>query len=205
MKSQRISAAGFVLVGGQSRRMGRDKALLEFAGKPMLLRVADLLQPYAEEVTLLGPVSQYSQFGFPILPDACPGRGPLGAIYTGLQKSSRDWNLFFACDLPFLTPHIVELLLQRASATTAQAVVPVAGNRCQPLCAAYHRSCLPFIKAALERAEDLSLVGLLSLLHVEMLAPGSDESSGAWERLFWNANTEVQWEQLRSSVATEVA
>jgi molybdopterin-guanine dinucleotide biosynthesis protein A len=205
MTPRSISVAGFVLVGGHSRRMGRDKALLELDGKPMLLRTAELLQPYAEEVTLLGPAGRYAGFGFPVLPDARPGLGPLGAIYTGLRQSSRDWNLFVACDLPNSTPHIVELLLERASATAAQAIVPFAGNRLQPLCAAYHRSCLPCINAVLERGDNLSLVELLSLLQVEMLTPGPDENSGAWENWFLNVNTRRQWEQRQSSGATKVA
>jgi molybdopterin-guanine dinucleotide biosynthesis protein A len=144
----------------------------------------------------------YSRFDLPVLPDALPGSGPLGGIYTGLQKSSSDWNLFFACDLPNLTPRVVELLLERAATTAAQAVVPFAGNRFQPLCAAYHRSCFPFIQAVIDGGRGLSLVGLLSLLRVDPLTPGPDENSDAWENLFLNVNTREQWEQLQSSLAT---
>ena len=183
--------------------MGHDKALLELCGRPMFRRTVELLQPYVEEVTLLGPMTRYGGFGLPVADDACPGQGPLGALYTGLKLSSREWNLVFACDLPHLNHRIVELLLQRAAETSAQAVVPVAGNLFQPLCAAYHRSCLPAIKAALNRDENHSLVGLLSLLRVEVLTSGPGESPSAWEKLFWNVNTAEQWAQLQSSVGTQ--
>ena len=204
MVAQRIPAAGFVLVGGQSRRMGRDKALLEFAGQPLFLRVADLLQPYVEEVTLLGSVARYAGFGLAVLEDQHPGQGPLGALYSGLRNSSCDWNLFFACDLPFLKRRLVEILLERTSETTAQAIVPKVGDRWQPLCAAYHRSCLSSIEVLMKRSENLSLVGLLSVLHVDVLTPGPSESLRAWEEMFLNVNTPEQWEQVQCGVSAVV-
>jgi molybdopterin-guanine dinucleotide biosynthesis protein A len=203
MKSPEFAAAGFVLVGGQSSRMGCDKALLEFNGTPMLLRMTKLLQPFVGEIRLLGPTSSYSKFGIPILPDAYPNLGPLGAIFTGLEHTSYDWNLFLACDLPFLTPHIIELLLDRASRTAAQAVVPVAGNRYQPLSAAYHRSCSPVVGEMIANKDRLSLVDLLSTLRVDTLVPAPEENDSDWDRVFWNANTRRQWEQMLTSVATQ--
>jgi len=203
MNPQRIPAAGFVLVGGQSRRMGRDKALLEFEGKPLLSHIAELIAPYVAEVALLGSPARYSGFGLAVLEDEYPGRGPLGALYTGLRNSSRDWNLFFACDLPFLTPGIVQSLLERASGTTAQAIVPKAGEQWQPLCAAYHRSCLVAVEASIQRGEDRSLVRLLAALRVEVLAPEPSENLAEWERIFSNVNTAEQWEQMQRTAMTE--
>jgi molybdenum cofactor guanylyltransferase len=194
---QRNPAAGFVLVGGQSRRMGRDKALLEFDGRVLFLRVANILKPYTREVTLLGSAARYTGFGLPVLEDQHPGKGPLGALYTGLRNSSCEWNLFFACDLPFLNHRLIEMLLERTSDTIAQAIVPEAGDRWQPLCAAYHRSCLASIEAMLHQNENLSLVGLLSLVRVEVLTPGPSESPRAWEKMFLNVNTPAQWEQVQ--------
>ncbi|MBI3933434.1 MAG: molybdenum cofactor guanylyltransferase [Acidobacteria bacterium] len=199
MDTQRFRACGFVLVGGQSRRMGRDKALLEFEGRPMLLRMADLLQPYVGQVTLLGSPARYSGFGLPVLEDQSPGQGPLGALYTGLRNSTCDWNLFFACDLPHLSRRFVEILLKRARETSAQAVVPKAGERWQPLCAAYHRSCLPLMEAVIRRGENLAVVDLLPLLRVEVLPPEPSVSIRAWEEMFINVNTAGQWEQLQRS------
>src|SRR3990172_4918807 len=90
MAARMNSAAGFVLVGGQSRRMGCDKALLEIEGAPLCLRIASLLQPYVKTVTLLGPPARYSGFGLPVLADQQPGQGPLGALYTALKYSPFD-------------------------------------------------------------------------------------------------------------------
>jgi molybdopterin-guanine dinucleotide biosynthesis protein A len=177
--------------------MGQDKALLEVCGKPMFLRAVELLQPYVDEVTLLGPKKRYGGLGLPVAEDQCPGKGPLGALYTGLRLSSCDWSLMLACDLPYLNHRIIELLLRRAAETSVQAVVPVAGNSFQPLCAAYHRSCLPAIEAALDRVSNHSLVGMLSLLRVEALTAGPDENVDAWEELFLNVNTAEQWARVQ--------
>ena len=193
MNPQRIPAAGFVLVGGQSRRMGRDKALLEFEGKPLLLHIAELIAPYVAEVALLGSPARYSGFGLAVLEDEYPGRGPLGALYTGLRNSSRDWNLFFACDLPFLTPGIVQSLLERASGTTAQAIVPKAGEQWQPLCAAYHRNCVPVMEQALAR-DSTGIVEVLPALKVDAIASEELALLGFSERVFRNINTPADWE-----------
>jgi molybdopterin-guanine dinucleotide biosynthesis protein A len=202
MESLRNFAEGFVLVGGRSRRMGRDKALLELDGKPLFLRTAHLLEPYVKTVTLLGPPGRYSGFGFPVLPDREPGLGPLGALHTGLQSSLSDWNLFFACDLPFLSRRIIELLLRRVSESDAQAVVPVAGNRQQPLCGAYHRDCLGSMEAMFEQRSNPALGGLLARLRVDVLTPEPPDSLRGWEEMFFNANTPQEWEQVQSGVAT---
>ena len=197
--SRQLPVTGFVLVGGQSRRMGRDKALLELDGEPLFLRTAKLLKPYASDVVLLGPTERFSRFGLPVWDDVYPGRGPVGALYTALRNSHSDWNLFFACDLPFLNGSIVEILLLRVRNTTAHAVVPKVGERWQPLCAAYHRNCLSVIEPLILRADDLSLVGLLSKFPVEVVSPRQSQNAGEWENLFSNVNTAEEWEHAQRS------
>lgn len=193
------SVTGFVLVGGESRRMGQDKALLELGGRPLFLRAADLLLPHAREVVLLGSPARYSHFGLPVLEDQYPARGPLGGLWTGLKNSSCDWNVFLACDLPFLQEGIVEGLLRRVWITSAQAIIPITGNGWQPLCAAYHRSCLPAMQSAIER-DDLAVVGLFPFLRVEALSADPSEDLSAWEGMFRNVNTVEEWEQVQRAL-----
>jgi molybdenum cofactor guanylyltransferase len=187
--------AGFVLVGGQSRRMGQDKALLEVKGRPLLLRTVDVLRPQVDEVTLLGSRSRYSHFGLPVLEDLYATQCPLAGLCTGLKVSACDWNLFLACDLPFLEGSILDVLVERVSSTRAQAIVPKFGDKWQPLCAAYHRSCLPVMELALKRG-DLPIVGVLPSLQVEALGPSAFEDLQHWETMFCNVNTVQQWEEV---------
>jgi molybdopterin-guanine dinucleotide biosynthesis protein A len=201
MDNQALSAAGFVLVGGQSRRMGRDKALLEFEGKPMFLRTAEIVRPQVKEFMLLGSSDssqeKYFRFGIPLVEDLYPSMGPLGALCTGLKISSCDWNLFFACDLPHLTRAVVAMLVEQTCHTSAEAVVPQARDRWQPLCAAYHRSCLPVMDAAIHRGQNLSVIDLFPLLHVQVLVPDTTTDPQAWEQTFANMNTASEWEKIR--------
>lgn len=205
METPTSAVAAFVLVGGESRRMGIDKALLVFHDKPMFLCVAGLLQPFVEEVTLLGPKARYAGFGLPVVEDVVPGQGPVWAVQTALKRSTHPWNLFFACDLPHLDQQIIELLLARLRQTGAQVIVPVAAGRDQPLCAAYHRSCLPAIGTLLESETNPSFLKLLSSLRVERILPGPGENRLAWERRFSNVNTRKEWGQLQSAASKSTA
>jgi molybdopterin-guanine dinucleotide biosynthesis protein B/molybdopterin-guanine dinucleotide biosynthesis protein len=186
-------AGGFVLVGGESRRMGRAKGLLELRGRPLALRAAELLRPYVAEVTLLGPPEQFGHLGLRVLADRRPGRGPLEALSAALVGSPYEWNLFLACDLPFLEGKFLETLLGRAQAGQAQAVVPRTAGGWQPLCAAYHRACVPVMEQALAR-DSTGIVEVLPALKVDVVGSQELARLGFSDRLFRNINTPADWE-----------
>jgi molybdenum cofactor guanylyltransferase len=73
--------AAFVLAGGASRRMGRDKALLKLDGVPMIVRMARLAGPHVASVTVIGPPKRYASLGLCVVPDRWPGVGPLGGLH----------------------------------------------------------------------------------------------------------------------------
>lgn len=193
---QKFPVGGFVLVGGQSRRMGRDKALLELHGKPLFLRAVELLRPRVAQVTLLGPPARYSGFGIPVVAERRPGRGPLAALCAGLESSSYQWDVFLACDLPFLEGRFLEFLLQRAMEGGAEAVVPRTADGWQPLCAAYHRSCLARMQKSLARAR-AGIVEVLESLRVDCLGADKLAQDGFSPRMFKNVNTAADWEEVQ--------
>jgi molybdenum cofactor guanylyltransferase len=86
---EQFKAAGFVLVGGKSRRMGSDKALLEYEGRPLWLRAVRLLAPFAAPVTLFGPPERYRSLGVPVLSDLTPHGGPLAVQLDALGLSEK--------------------------------------------------------------------------------------------------------------------
>src|ERR1700676_3087716 len=146
-----VPPAGFVLAGGRSLRMGRDKALLELGGVPLLLRAVGLIDCVLPRPTVIGHLEAYQSLGLEVLADDWPGAGPLGGIATALRNSRALWNLVVACDLPYLTKAWLEYLVGRALASQAEATVPVNRGGTEPLCAMYHKKGEPAIRRALER------------------------------------------------------
>lgn len=143
---------GFILVGGASRRMGRDKALLDFGGQPLLERIAGELSAVASVVSLVGARQPHSSFKN--VPDIHQQWGALGGIHAALRAAKTDWAAVVACDLPFVTSELFERLGTFVNDMT-DAVVPIqADGRPQPVCAFYRRTtCLPEIEELVAAAE----------------------------------------------------
>jgi molybdenum cofactor guanylyltransferase len=161
------NAEAFLLVGGKSSRMGRDKALLEINGTPLIQRATSLLAPLVAKITLVtsaDPSSNaentnpYSNFGCPTVIDRWPNAGPLGGIATALAAAQNPWCLFLACDMPFITPEWITYLLGRVAelerntgaSPQTDVIIPQTKRGLEPLCALYRASCAPILAAALE-------------------------------------------------------
>jgi molybdopterin-guanine dinucleotide biosynthesis protein A len=166
--------------------MGRDKALLPFRGASLAASVARAVELAAGSATLVGDPSRYGRLGFPCVPDAWPGEGPLGGILTAMRHSRADWSLVAACDMPGLSAGFLRRLLDAARGSEAFAVLPAGpSGRPEPLCAVYHRRALPALAAAFEggrRGVSKALDGLpavtLPILDVDSIA---------------NVNTPEEW------------
>jgi molybdopterin-guanine dinucleotide biosynthesis protein A len=151
--------AGFILAGGASSRMGRDKALLDFGGVSLLLHTARLLEPLVATVTVVGPPRSYAALGLRAIADEenAPGRpektgrGPLAGIAAALAATHSRWNLIVACDLPYLSAEWLNWLLSRALRSRGEAVIPRTERGIEPLAAVYRRECGATITAALAR------------------------------------------------------
>ena len=171
---------GVVLVGGGSRRMGRDKALIEFAGQTLLGRALGVLQEVMADVVIIGaPRPGYSDFGARIVADIRPDRGPVGGIHTGLVEAAGRSVFVLACDMPFVSPALVRWITaaelggsiesfdqSRMSGRAARVVRDRHGS--QPLCALYASGCLAAVESALDQ-ECLSAQELVRNLDTEYL------------------------------------
>ncbi|HEV8039389.1 MAG TPA: molybdenum cofactor guanylyltransferase [Bryobacteraceae bacterium] len=177
--------SGFVLAGGGSSRMGRDKAMLPYRGTTLVEHLARIVQEAAGAVALIAEPSRYRSLGYPVYPDKFPGCGPLGGVYTALSVSSTDWNLIVACDMPGISAEVLRALLGSASESGKKCVVAIGpAGEPEPLCAVYHRSCLPVLERAMEekrfKMKDLvaELDATLKLVNASALA---------------NVNTPAEW------------
>lgn len=96
-----FEVGGYVLAGGRSSRMGRDKALIELAGKPLIEHAVKKLRLVCRSVCVLGSNPALAKYG-PLVGDIHLGCGPIGGFEAALAHSLYDWNLFLAVDMPFL-------------------------------------------------------------------------------------------------------
>ena len=121
-----MSRAGYLLVGGESSRMGRDKALLPLAGRTLLESLADLIEVAAGTVTLVGHPERYVEFRYPATADIEGQLGPLGGVVSALRSSKAAWNVIVACDMPEVALDLLRTLFDAAEAADDHdAVVPV--------------------------------------------------------------------------------
>jgi molybdenum cofactor guanylyltransferase len=179
------SRAGFVLAGGRSSRMGRDKALLTVGNSTLLEVVAARVSAAAGSVMVIGPPERYAFLGLPVQADLMSDCGPLAGVYTALQTSQADWNLLVACDMPNVTAGFLASLLDAAEATDATVLAPTTPAGLHPLCAVYHRRALAGVQSLLER-RSYKMHDALNYLHA--LHWPIEEAS-----LVENINTPAEW------------
>ena len=156
---------GIILAGGKSRRFGRDKALVEIGGQTLLARTVKLLESRCGEIIVVGRQEIACSSNVPLraVEDTIPDIGPLGGIFTGLTESETDLNVILAVDMPFATPELLDQLV--ISLGEADAAVPKAEGRLQPLCAVYRKRCRPTLKVLLEEGRR-AVYGFLDRLSI---------------------------------------
>lgn len=166
-----------ILAGGQSRRLGRDKAVEPFGGEPLIRRVIRLASEAVSACQVMVVVADEARAA--ALPlndnhltavDLFPDCGSLGGIYTGLNASSSEWSLVTACDMPFLSAPLLAHMVSLRDGVDA--VVPVVDGRPEPTHALYTRRCLPAIETRL-RAGQLKISGFFDDVAVHYV-PESD-------------------------------
>jgi molybdopterin-guanine dinucleotide biosynthesis protein A len=146
-----MSRAGFVLAGGASRRMGRDKALLPIGGVTMVEQIAARVRGAAGNVTVIGSPEKYGHLGLDVVADEIENCGPLGGLYTALRLTDADWNLLVACDMPDVTLDFLTGLFEAAEGVDADCVVPEIDGKIDPLCAVYHARVVHPARSAIDR------------------------------------------------------
>ncbi len=141
-----------IQAGGQSTRMGENKALKPFLGRPIIQRVVDRLAPIADE--LLVTTNQPADLAFlqlPLIPDLKPGRGALGGLYTALASARKEVVAVVACDMPFASAPLITASTRILDQEAADVVIARTPEGFEPMHAVYRRlTCLPAIEAAIQ-------------------------------------------------------
>lgn len=144
-----------IQAGGQSSRMGQDKALMPFLGRPLIARVIERLYGLAGEVLITTNCPEaYAYFGLPVVSDLLPGVGPLGGLYTALSAARAPVVAVVGCDMPFIVPALITAERDFLQNNPVDAVVPRSPNGIEPLLAVYRRgACLTAVRTALDAGE----------------------------------------------------
>ena len=175
-------AVGFVLAGGQSSRMGRDKALLEFAGRPLAVQALSILEEAGVPAMIAGAASLARaalEVFAPVIEDASPGLGPLSGICAALATTSARYAVFLPVDLHLLPPSLIVFLLRHARITGTAVTVPSVSGFTQTFPAVLERTALP----ALQNELDAQRYGCFSAFQAASAAMGQSVNSVAVERL----------------------
>jgi molybdopterin-guanine dinucleotide biosynthesis protein A len=193
-----VKVTGVIQAGGKSTRMdGRPKALIEIGGRRIVERVIEALSPAVDDVLIVTNTPElYAFLGLPMVADVYPDHGSLGGIYTGLRAAG-DVAFTVACDMPFLHPEVVRLVVARAG--QGDVVIPRVGTQLETMHAAYGKACLPHIEARLQ-ARQLKIVGFFNHVRVIEIAEADVARFGDPEVLFMNVNTPDELERARALV-----
>lgn len=169
-----FAAAGIILAGGQSRRMGRDKAHLPIPGNERITFVehlVTLLNRLCSEVVLVArDSSQADELAGPgrrVVLDDAPGGGPLMGLYSGLRMIGATHALVTAVDMPFVQPAVVSFLLSQT--LNDELLVPIVHGVAQVLLAVYPRTIIPLLEDRLRegRRDPRSLLTVAKVRYIE--------------------------------------
>jgi molybdopterin-guanine dinucleotide biosynthesis protein A len=186
---------GILLAGGQSRRMQKNKAFLEFRGIPLFEYTLNILRRFCKEILISTSDPSYRTTNFPLIRDEIKGAGPLGGIYSCLKKSTFPYALVLPCDLPLLDESIPSVLLHDHK--KYDITVPLNKNKNpEPLIGVYSTTLVPLMRSRIDLGS-FKLQDLLRCANTRYITPeieGLKDISG----YFRNINTKKDYDELVS-------
>jgi len=184
---------GIILSGGQSSRMGKEKGLIHWKGKPLIEHAISILAPLCGNIIISTNNDHFDSYGYPVVGDLFPGCGPMGGIFSALTKSKTLNNLVIPSDTPLVTPEIYRHLISHEG--SFDVIVPVDHDSFyQPLCAVYSKSVLP----AMEGQINEGILGFTPLLNkVEIKVVNFHSLLGCYNsNTFYNINSPADLEAI---------
>lgn len=195
-----------IQAGGQSSRMGEDKALKTFLGNPLIQRVVERLSPVADELILTtNRPDDYAFLKLPLVSDLKPGRGALGGLYTAIASASNPIVAVVACDMPFANARVLEAATRLMVEEEADVVIAKGEEGYEPLHAIYRRkTCLPAIEAAID-ADMWKVVAWFPQVKVRVLTSDEIKRYDPSGLAFWNVNTPEEFAKAEEIAKSELS
>ena len=179
-----------LLAGGQSRRMGTDKAGLLWNGQPFVEVIARQLAVFEERLFSVGAARAPLPPPWRSVTDVYPDCGPMGGLHAGLSACRSPYLAAVSCDLPLLESSL-PLHLFSLACGDYDAVVPVTPDgRVHPLCAVYRKDLVPLLEARLQNG-NYRLMDALASCRLRRVPV-----DGAFARMLTNVNTPEDYQAL---------
>jgi molybdopterin-guanine dinucleotide biosynthesis protein A len=194
-KSHHLTLAdctALVMAGGDSRRMGQDKANLILGEQTLLQNVATKMAGLFPQ-TLISVRQLRQEFEWPQICDDPAYRGPLAGLLAGLEHSDTPWIFAIACDMPFITLSLIECLSQYRQGVDA--VVPMVQDYPQPLAAFYAKASIPATRHILQTSGKHSMRALLEHLNVRYVGTAEMQHADPALKSFVDLDTPQDWTQ----------
>ncbi len=194
-KSDTFSVA--LLAGGKSSRMGRDKGLISFMGKPLYLYILDQIQGLSDDIFLISnnPV-RYSATTYSIYPDKIHGIGALGGIHSALSYAQHELCFVFACDMPFVNRGLFELVISEVVDFDV-AIPELSPEMLEPFRAIYRKTCLQAIESAIHSGERKA-IGFLPNVKTNRIPRSAVVQLDPDLESFLNINTPEDWARIEA-------
>ena len=189
--ANKIIISGFVIAGGNSRRMGTNKALLLFEGKPLLQHIINTIEPFCDKVFISGQKADYTRLGIKMVPDLYSDCGPIAGIFSALNYSVSDWNLLVSVDVPFVNDELFLFLISNIGGYDC--IIPTNSSGFEPLIGLYNRRTLPVIEEMI-KSRDYRLTNLLSKINTRYV--DCSHLIKKYPRLFMNINRMEDYQSI---------
>jgi len=206
LNNKRTEITAFILSGGKSSRIGKDKALLSIEGKPLIQKLIELLEPIFSEVVISS--NQPELFNFTekkVIKDSIPDRGPLSGIHSVLKFSDTEKNFIISCDMPFVSVELIDYLCEYKS--NKPIVLPKAEGRVHQLCGLYSKSILADVEKLLfeSRTSPNKIKG--SIFELRDRVPSEivevSKLEFYYKDIFFNMNTLDDYEYVKNKFASK--
>lgn len=155
--------AAYILCGGKSSRMGSEKGLIDFKGKPFIQWIIEAVMPLTDEIFLVTQNVDYLQFECPLIEDIYQGKGPVGGIHTAFSHSRNRRNLILSCDIPTINSAMLESLISKSDGSPDQLIFFSDEQNDYPLVGIYPSSYLASFESAVY-SDQLKLLKLIATL-----------------------------------------
>jgi len=177
----------FLLAGGQSKRLGYDKALIEIGGERLIdIIIRKLTEVFPVVFLITTPQHNYHDIGAKKIFDIIPNKGSLGGIYTGLVNSRTSHNFFFACDMPFINGDLIRFMVRKK--LDYDVLIPLTEKGLQPLHAIYSKACIPHMERLIEE-DNFKIIDFFDKVKVEYIPEKICKEFDPEGKIFFNINT----------------